>query len=211
MAQQSFEQFDFDPSVLTATNGTVPEQSPDPFDIESLRLSQDLSTSLGVKKALLTVPVRKPSREWFVRTHPDEAYRLMTAVIELKEDREVYLVSRPLWTELAGESIFSPRLLITAINRQGVLFLWQIRLPDPSGRTNEWNKSSLEAAELARSKWIRVQANMSLGAYEVTYAERLLDPEWPDLSFQELLRIAFKDRFIPSLDHPVLRQLRGEV
>ena len=69
----------------------------------------------------------------------------------------------------------------------------------------------MEAAELARTKWVRVQANMTLGAYEVTYAEHLPDPEWPDVPFQELLRIAFKDRYIDSLDHPVLRQLRGEV
>ena len=27
----------------------------------------------------------------------------------------------------------------------------------------------------------------------------------------ELLKVAFKDRFISSLDHPVLRKLRGEV
>ena len=100
---------------------------------------------------------------------------------------------------------------MTAINRQGVPFLWQIRLPDPAGKTNQWNRSSLEAAELARSKWIRVQANMTLGAYEVMYAERIPDPEWPDVSFRELLRIAFKERFISSQDHPVLRQLRGEV
>ena len=28
---------------------------------------------------------------------------------------------------------------------------------------------------------------------------------------EELLRTAFKDRFISTLDHPVLRRLRGEV
>ena len=33
----------------------------DPFDPERLRLSQDFAATVGVKKALLTVPVRKPS------------------------------------------------------------------------------------------------------------------------------------------------------
>jgi hypothetical protein len=27
----------------------------------------------------------------------------------------------------------------------------------------------------------------------------------------EILRIAFKDRYIDSMDHPVLRKLRGEL
>ena len=37
------------------------------------------------------------------------------------------------------------------------------------------------------------------------------DPEWPDASFKKLLQIAFRDRFIKSLDHPVIRALRGEL
>jgi hypothetical protein len=52
---------------------------------------------------------------------------------------------------------------------------------------------------------------MALGAYSVFYADNLPDPDWPALSFRDLLRIAFKDQFIQTLDHPVLRQLRGEV
>jgi hypothetical protein len=53
---------------------------------------------------------------------------------------------------------------------------------------------------------------MSLGAYEVFEATGdLPPPEWPDLPFQELVRIAFRDRFITDPGHPVLRRLRGEV
>ena len=59
---------------------------------------------------------------------------------------------------------------------------------------------------------MRVVANLSLGAYDVFGATgQLGEPEWPDLPFRELLRIAFKDRFISDLDHPALRRLRGEV
>jgi hypothetical protein len=67
--------------------------APDPFDPASLRISGEMSATLGVKKALLTVPTRKPDKSWFVRVHPDDAYHLSTAVIELKEDRETYLVA----------------------------------------------------------------------------------------------------------------------
>jgi hypothetical protein len=195
-----------EPSPATAA------PAPDPFDPASLRLSQDIAASIGVKKALLTVPVRKPDKSWFVRVHPDENYRLQTAVIELKEDRETYLVSRELWPELAAEATFSPRALFTAINRQGVLFLWPVKLPGTAGRVDEWSRTALEAAELAAKRWVRVVANMSLGAYEVFQATgQLNEPEWPETPFHELLRIAFKDRFIQSQDHPVLRRLRGEV
>src|SRR5262245_50605601 len=71
-------------------NHEASSASPDPFDPDSLRLSHDVTTSLGVKKALLTVPVGKPDKSWFFRVHPEEAYCLPTAVIEIKEDRETY-------------------------------------------------------------------------------------------------------------------------
>jgi hypothetical protein len=184
----------------------------DPFDPANLRLSQDFAASLGVKKALLTVPVRKPDKSWFVRVHPDDGYRLLTAVIELKEDRETYLVSPVLWPDLAAESTFSPRALFTAVNRQGVLFLWPIRLPGPDGKVDEWSRSALEAAELARKGWVRVAANMALGAYDVFQANGdLPEPEWPIEPFRELLRVGFKDRYIDNKDHLVLRKLRGEM
>lgn len=179
------------------------------FDPSRLRLSQNFSESVGVKKALLTVPVRKPGRQDFVRTHPDSTYRLETAVIELKEDRETYLIDPELWHELPGEII--PKVLFTTINRQGVLSLWPVRLPREDGRHDEWNRSALEAADLAQGKWLRVAANMSLGAYEVYEAvSKLPEPDWPEVTFSEILKIAFRERFITDLSHPVVRRLRGE-
>jgi hypothetical protein len=191
---------------------SVNDASPNPFDPASLRLSQDFAAGPGVKKALLTVPVRKPDKAWFVRAHPDEAYRLQTCVLELKEERETYLVSQSLWPELAAEATFSPRLLCTALSRQGVLFLWPIRLPGADGKIDSWSQSALEAAQLAQSQWVRVTANMSLGAYDVYQASAALgEPAWPEVPFAELLKVAFKGRFIDSREHPVLRKLRGEV
>ena len=60
-------------------------------------------------------------------------------------------------------------------------------------------------------RWIRVTANMHLGAYEITEATaKMPDPEWPAYTFHDLLKIGFRDRIISSLDHPVLKRLRGE-
>jgi hypothetical protein len=188
------------------------QPTPDPFDLSRLRLSQDFVAAAGIKKVLNTNPCRKPSKEWFVQTHPDPAYRLQTCVVELKEDGETYLVDPSLWPELVSESTFSPRALITSINRQGVVFVWPIRLPGSDGRLDEWSRSAMEAAALAAGKWVRIQSNLSLGAYEVYEAAgQWTPPDWPDMPFQELLKIAFKDRFISALDHPILKRLRGEV
>ena len=74
------------------------------LDLARLRLGQDFADKVGVKKALLTVPVRKPDRQSFVRVHPDPSWRLDTAVLTLKEERETYL-HRLAFQMLAGASL----------------------------------------------------------------------------------------------------------
>ena len=69
--------------VKRFTGAAMPENPstiPDPFgDLSALRLDQSYAETAGVKKLLTTVPVRKPSRQDFVRVHPDPAYRLTPA------------------------------------------------------------------------------------------------------------------------------------
>ena len=99
--------------------------------------------------------------------------------------------------------------MVLAIDRQGDPFLWPIVLPDENRRLN-WHLSALEAAGNAELEWTRMQANMSVGAYEIFAAEQDLGaPEWPELSMNELLEIAFKNKIIDRPDHLVLLQLRG--
>jgi hypothetical protein len=186
--------------------------APDPFDPAALRLSQDFGAEIGVQKVLIKVPVRKPVRQAFFRVHPDPAFSLDTAVIDLKigADRDVYLVAPELRPQLVDE-IVAIRLF-TVIDRQGTVTLWPCRLAGPDGRLNTWYETALQAAELAKSRWIRITADQSLGGYQPHAASGALpEPEWPDVTFEELLKLAFKDRYIDSLDHPVVKTLRGLV
>lgn len=198
------------PSDESESPDSLDSEAPDPFDPEALRLSQDFAHLADVKPILATVPVRKPGKQDYVRVNVDPDYQLTTAILQLKEEREDYIVAPNVRSELFGELV--PVTLFTAINRQGVVFLWPCRIPDETGRTISWHESALEAVEIARDKWVRISADMSLGAYRIFVANgQLPDPEWPSESFRELLKIAFKARYIDSLDHPVLKRLRGEV
>jgi hypothetical protein len=74
----------------------------------------------------------------------------------------------------------------------------------------EWHRSAIAAASLAERQWIRIRANQPNGAYDIYAAEAAIpDPEWPPVPFQELLRIAFKDRLVNTLEHAVIKRLRG--
>jgi hypothetical protein len=111
-----------------------------PFDPAALRLDQSFADTIDVKKLLTTVPVRKPGRQDWSRVHPDPSYRLTpAAIIDVKEDRETYLVVPNIASEIPGE--FNVATLYTTINRRGVLHLWPVKLPGPDGKHNEWHRS----------------------------------------------------------------------
>ena len=198
---------------MTTTDDTIPvTDANDSFpDLSKLRLSQEFLKTAGAKKILTTVPVRKPNKQDFVRVHPDPTFREAFAVIELKEDREHYLIMPDIAAALSTEIVTV--MLYTTINRQRVITLWPVQLPPSDGRRrNEWHRSAQEAAERAMERWIRVVANMSLGAYEMSLALGAIpDPAWPELTFKELLRIAFRDCFVDNPDHAVVKRLRGQV
>ena len=181
----------------------------DPFDPGRLRLTD--STQIGVKKVVTVMSCQKPNRQQFVRVHPDETYRMQTALFTDEVNRESYLVVPELWDELAGD--IQPTILFASITKTtNNVFLWPVKVPDTDGRRNNWHLSAMRAAEAAMSKWVRVQSNMADGKYDVFEATGAIpDPEWPAMSFRDMLKLCFDDRFIDTLDHPILKQLRGEV
>lgn len=180
------------------------------LDLSRLRMSHNFDEIAGVKKKITTVPVRKPNRQEFIRVHSSDDYAFQTAVLELRDESETFIVDPDLWDQLAGEIV--PKILLTTTNRQGVLTIWPIKLPDSDGRIDNWNRSAMQAALIAQKEWIRVAANRSLGGYEVFSATGDLPaPEWPELSFQEIVDIAFRDRYIRDIDHPAIRKLLGQI
>jgi hypothetical protein len=186
--------------------GTQPS---DIWSPDALRIDQSFLNVGAAKKLLTTVPVRKPNKQDFVRVNPNPAYRLTVGLIELKDNRETFLVLPAVSQELSESEFFLATLYLT-INRQKVLSVWPVKVPATDGRSNEWHASAAAAAERAMHNWIRLAANMSLGAYEIS--EAIADygqPEWPTLSFMEILKIAFKNRAIESSGHAVIQQLRG--
>jgi hypothetical protein len=177
-------------------------------DLEALRLSADDTAGLtGTRERLLHVPVSNPNRHVFFRTHPDPAMSLVTTIFEDKDAREMFFVVPEMRGALLGET--KPVWLTAAITVQGVVMIFPVGLPT-DGRSNPWLETKRQAAELAKTRWVRMVADMQLGAYRIYEAEgELPDPVWPGQPLRELLEIAFKGRIIDHEDHPLVRRLRG--
>jgi hypothetical protein len=189
------------------------EATPDPFDVAALRLPPSYEQDAGLRTQLTTVPVRKPKKQEWFRIHPAPEYRADFALIFTEENREVYLVNPALLDELRNEVQLAT--LYTAINKAGVVFLWPVKRPTDDGhRTSDWIRSAHEAAAAAVKRYVRMSSNMALGAYEITYRESATgetDATWPDKTMSELLKIAFVNtgRYIDTLDHDIIKELRG--
>src|SRR5262249_41922068 len=108
------------PEIVDGLHEGAPEvpapSLPDPFDLASARLAEKDMDDLTITPGVTTIPIKKPAKDWFIRTHPSEDYRLRGYVIEL-DDKEMFYVHHSLWPALKDmESTFRPKLLMTAVN-----------------------------------------------------------------------------------------------
>jgi hypothetical protein len=182
----------------------------DSLDLTALRLPQTFGAVAGVKRVLTTVPVRKPSNQAYVRVHQSAEWRMPAAILQLKEDGECYLVDPSIVPYLAQE--VRAKLLYVYVTRDGNIAVWPINLPGEDGRLDAWSQSAHSAAELAQTSWVRLVANRGVGAYDIYQAPAIADePLWPEMTFKEVLHLAFKDRLITSMEHPIVKRLRGEI
>jgi hypothetical protein len=177
-------------------------------NLDALRLSSDAAAINGTTEILSHIPLRKPNRHEFFRTRPEPEMWFDTGIFEDKEEREVFFVTPTMREALVGE--IRPVILVPSITRQNVLLLWPLKLPMEGMRHNSWSETARRAAEMAKTKWIRLAPDMGLGGYRIYVAEgELSEPQWLDKPLNEIMQIAFRDRVVDSENHPVVRRLRG--
>lgn len=157
--------------------------------------------------AQTTIPVRKPGSRNFFRVHPDEEYRLYDVPVVEDDNHEWHILSAELEIPEEVERFVCHVNLLTCLNHKGTLFLWPYK-----NSTNDWSKSASRIARRAVGEWVRLRADMDANCYRVETAPaelRAVEPTWPKMTFDEIFNTAFEDKCIDSLDHPVMRSLRG--
>ena len=105
-------------------------------------------------------PSASRTQQDFVRVHPDPAYREQLPALELKEERELYLVG----PEHAGRPIDRERSRLRCSPRstdKASFSFGRCGCRGPTARRTNGGVPAREAAELAMTKWVRVKANMS--------------------------------------------------
>lgn len=152
------------------------------------------------------IHINKPRRDEWVMVRSGKEWETAIYVIEDAQDmdREIYVVTADLANgELADDARYA--ILYLAISSTGRLFWWHVKIAANS-RRNHWAESALKAIEAAKGKWIRVIPAHE--GYEIREARaRMSEPQWPDMSRNEIIQLAFEDRIIDSMEHPVAQRL----
>ncbi len=192
----------------------LPQMNPIPtfpksnFRLEDYRLTSEMYPELEIVEVPSAYEVRKPGKHEFVRMNPDPKNQCFVGVIKEKTgmNEKLWLVAGPVVKECPGE--ITGINLRVAINRMGQIFIW----PLSYDTSNSWNQSALQGAEQAKTHWVRLKSNKDEGKYQIMVAKgELPDPIWPDFDLGEMITLAFGDRIIADLNHPVLQKLRGEI
>ena len=119
--------------------------TPDPFDLDALRIDPEAGGFGSVRRIVTHVPVRKPGKQQFVQVHPET--ELPVELLVLKEEGEHYLIA-PTLRDQVPEDTTQATLHLT-VTPQQVLSIWPVVIPgDPP---NAWHTSAVEAANHARS------------------------------------------------------------
>jgi hypothetical protein len=151
----------------------------------------------------------------FFRIRPELEWTFPTGLLDMgRGEDEKYVVAPNLLSEVVETGRFKPVVLYMGITFNGVLFLSDIPTPGEDGKDNEYHRSRRIIYELGKTRWVKMQVNKDLGAYEAFEAKSMLpDPVWPEepADIIKALEICFKNNYIDSVDHAVLKELRGEL
>lgn len=182
-------------------------------DLGSFKADLKVAGLDGAMELLSTIQVRKPPTEDFFRTHPALEMTITLALYESKEGfaSEYYVILPKMLGTMMELGVGFYAQLYVLVTRAGATMLWPVKLAT-GGAGNPWFSSALQAAETAKTQWIRVYADSGRKHYRILAANGdLEEPEFSDKPLNELLEIAFKGRVIDSEDHPIVRKIRGTV
>ena len=171
------------------------------------RLDDGQETLIQGRSILLNVSIQKPKpTEWF-RTAENTDRWIVTPMVE--QDGDLYLLDREIAGSLGTDSAVHTARLIPYVTDTGKVGFWPIKVPRAGAKVLAWTVTAQGAAERARTRWTRLSANMRDACYNVFEAAFDREPEWPTATDDELLELAFGDRIIESVDHPVIQRLQG--
>jgi hypothetical protein len=185
------------------------------IDLNSIALDDDYADGMDADETgAAAIPVGKPQRDWFFRTHPTAWKNIRLLEVKSGADRGYYLVDRSLWKLCQAEDIpLRPVRLTLAIARDAGSFLWPLKLQERGfeNRKDDWSASALRICKIAEVGWVKLYTKPGGNCYSHKVADGIeAEPVWPLQSFEELIGLAFEGKVIKDKNDPLLRRVMGK-
>jgi|WetSurMetagenome_2_1015567.scaffolds.fasta_scaffold08737_6 hypothetical protein len=170
------------------------------------------------KRVVLTVPVCKPNPQNFFRTlsgvdDEGKPYVKTVYAIVLKDDMSstTYIVTPEIADTYPGE--IKQLTLYVCYNQKGAYFIVPVPQPEDGdySKWNKWHETLTEVLKRGMEAWVRCVNNDSrTGKDYIEALKPLKEPKRRNITFNECMKIAFKDRVITDENHPLLKKLLGD-
>ena len=216
-APLSTEPEDLDPAAL-ALPATDPAKVVagvgDEIDPAAIALPGDTISKGGSRQIVNDIPVTRPGNSDWVWTCSDPAFRATCAIYEPKKSAATTRVRPHLVMPAVVDVMQLGRGIrrvevFTYVDRHGNLGLWPIGF-SADDRENGWIDTARDAAVNHSDKWLNISSDLATSTYRLAEPlEQLAPPKPPGLPLSKLLGIAFKGRVISTIEHPLMRELRG--
>jgi hypothetical protein len=133
---------------------------------------------------------------WYLEMEGRDPYIVHPSIAEQKKDEEDTL---------------RPVLIVRYVTMAGDEALWALKLDQPDGMSNSYNRSAMNILALAESGlWMRIMSaargQQKNKHYRYQKSRKTLEqvpPKYTKRTFKELIDICFKDRVITGLDHEI--------
>jgi hypothetical protein len=200
------------------TNGNG--QAQNPFDPAILRKRRSGTTE--VKKSRLSIEEGKPEPDVWYRVSSDPNYSVPADILQVKQvvkgksgksssgsrRKTNFYISPFIVDDVLADDRYNtfvkPCTVYGGVYCEGVgNLVWVVRDAE-----DDWAISEQDAVITGMSEWTRIVAGAN-SFRTITCAGKTTAPKFPSQPMGELLQAAFKNKFIDTLDHPVLVALRG--
>jgi hypothetical protein len=167
----------------------------------------------AIRREQLTIPEGRP-KDVFFRIDRREEMQQPVAIFEYKPEGrlspEAHILTPDIAEQLGRRSRHA--IIRVCICRPSILRLWAVKVPDADrGPPNSFTQTAWDAIPFLEKAWGRLDLNESGTGYDVVLPEGAWPaPEWPTDSLESLVHKAYRGRFIDSMDHPIIKALRGQ-
>jgi hypothetical protein len=224
MAKASKKAKTTDGPKLSGAGPTPPQIAAEvnPFELEGLVIRPAYKSATHMINSPLAIPVKdKGGPATFFMCHPDPEYAQELFVIKWSEEGEEtrgdwYVVHPNVAKVIQDDPALKTAKIYYCISQTGHEFL--VVVPVADGSKGDVYASKHAVFEAARSRYLKMYWVSGAKQWAYTYAEEGdrgpdIPPAWTEESYQSILKRGFKsakqDRYINSIDHFVMKAMRG--